>query len=168
MLRSPYPVFCMDRLLGSPEDLLVPVLGVEVNATCVSPAWISALANGMWRSTRRWKSLAGASPSRFGGTPTTDCDDIDPYAHHRPTPPRCDYALATKEGIGDENPRRQHWLRVIREWRGGGGSRKVSGRFSCLRSSSKNPASSSQVRTLTEAKCPRRPFVQAKVTRHRS
>jgi hypothetical protein len=75
---------------------------------------------------------------------------------------------ATKEGIGDENPRRQHWHRVIREWRGGGGSRKVSGRFSCLRSSSKNPASSSQVRTLTEAKCPRRPFVQAKVTRHRS
>jgi len=26
-------------------------------------------------------------------TLTADCDDIDPYAHHRPTPPRCDYAL---------------------------------------------------------------------------
>jgi hypothetical protein len=26
-------------------------------------------------------------------TATADCDDIDPYARHRQTPPRCDYAL---------------------------------------------------------------------------
>jgi hypothetical protein len=67
ILRSPYAVFCKDRLLGSSEDLLIPVLCVEVNATCVSPAWISALANGTWRSTRRWKSLVGTSPRRFCG-----------------------------------------------------------------------------------------------------
>jgi hypothetical protein len=40
----------MDRLLGSPEDLFVPVLCMEVNATCVSPAWISALVDGTGRS----------------------------------------------------------------------------------------------------------------------
>jgi len=24
---------------------------------------------------------------------TADSDDVDPYAHHKHTPPRCDYAL---------------------------------------------------------------------------
>jgi hypothetical protein len=67
ILRSPYPVFRMDRLLGSPEDLFVPVLCMEVNATCVSPAWISALVDGTGRSTRRWKSLVGTLPRRFCG-----------------------------------------------------------------------------------------------------
>src|SRR5215210_6102736 len=57
----------MDRLLGSPEDLFVPVLCMEVNATCVSPAWISALVDGTGRSTRRWKSLVGTLPRRFCG-----------------------------------------------------------------------------------------------------
>jgi hypothetical protein len=37
------------------------------NTTCVSPAWISALANGLGKRRRRWKSLVGASPRRFGG-----------------------------------------------------------------------------------------------------
>jgi hypothetical protein len=67
ILRSPYPVFRMDRLLGSPEDLFVPVLCMEVNATCVSLAWISALVDGTGRSTRRWKSLVGTLPRRFWG-----------------------------------------------------------------------------------------------------
>jgi hypothetical protein len=72
ILRSPYPVCCMDRLLGSPEDLSVPVLCMEVNATCISPAWISALVNGTGRSIRRWKFLIGTSPRRFCG-PSSAC-----------------------------------------------------------------------------------------------
>ena len=46
------------------------VLCMVVNTTCVSPAWISALVNGPGKRRRRWKSLVGASPRRFGGPPS--------------------------------------------------------------------------------------------------
>src|SRR5215208_4117990 len=43
-----------------------------VNTTCVSPAWISALVNETGKRRRRWKSLVGALPRRFGG-PSSVC-----------------------------------------------------------------------------------------------
>jgi hypothetical protein len=72
IFRSPYPALCMDQLAGSPEDPIAPVLCMEVNTTCVSPAWISALVNGKGRSTRRLRSLVGSLLCRFGG-PSSAC-----------------------------------------------------------------------------------------------
>src|ERR671913_1275332 len=43
-----------------------------VNTTSVSPAWISALVNGLGKHRRRLRSLVGASPRRFGG-PSSAC-----------------------------------------------------------------------------------------------
>src|SRR5215204_3527241 len=59
----------MDRPVVPPEDPFASVLCVEINTTCVSPACISALVNGLGKRRRRWRSLVGASPHRFGGPP---------------------------------------------------------------------------------------------------
>jgi len=57
ILGSLYPAVCEERLLGSTEELFAPLLCIEVNATCLSCAWISAVVNGTGSSTRRWNSL---------------------------------------------------------------------------------------------------------------
>jgi hypothetical protein len=72
ILRSPYPAFCMDRLVGPTEDPLPRSYAWKSTLLCVSPAWISALVNGTGRRTRRSKSLVGTSPRRFGG-PSSAC-----------------------------------------------------------------------------------------------
>jgi hypothetical protein len=66
VLGSSYSAFCMDRAVVPPEDPFAPVLCVEINTTCVSPVWISALVNGMRRPTQRSKAPVGTSPHRFG------------------------------------------------------------------------------------------------------
>jgi hypothetical protein len=50
----------------------VPLLCIEVNAICATPACLSVLVNGMGRSPQRWKTLVGTSPRRFGG-PSSSC-----------------------------------------------------------------------------------------------
>jgi hypothetical protein len=72
ILGSLYPAVCKERLVGSTEEPFAPLLCIEVNATCVSSAWISAVVNGTGRSTRRWKSLVGSSPRRLCG-PSRAC-----------------------------------------------------------------------------------------------
>ena len=56
ILRSPYSAFCIDRFVEPPEDPLVRVLSIKVNATCIGPEWISTLMNATEGPTRRWKS----------------------------------------------------------------------------------------------------------------
>ena len=65
ILGSLYPAVCKERLVGSTQEPFAPLLCIEVNTTCASSAWISALVNGTGRSTRRWKSLVGTSPRRL-------------------------------------------------------------------------------------------------------
>src|SRR5215204_1607201 len=72
ILGSLYPAFCKQRLVGSTEEPFAPLLCIEVNTTCVSSAWISAVVNGTGSSTRRWKSLVGTSPRRLCG-PSRAC-----------------------------------------------------------------------------------------------
>ena len=59
ILGSLYPAFCKERLIGSTKEPFTPLLCIEVNSTCVSSAWISAVVNGTGSSTRRWNSLCG-------------------------------------------------------------------------------------------------------------
>jgi hypothetical protein len=66
-LRSLYPAFCKERLVGSTEEPFAPLLCIEVNAICATPACLSVLMNGMGGSPQRWKTLVGTSPRRFGG-----------------------------------------------------------------------------------------------------
>ena len=48
-------------LQGAPDrstkEPFAPLLCIEVNSTCVSSAWISAVVNGTGSSSRRWNSL---------------------------------------------------------------------------------------------------------------
>jgi hypothetical protein len=55
-----------------PGNSATPVSRMMVNATYVSPAWISALVNGTGERRRRLKSLVGSSPRRFWG-PSSAC-----------------------------------------------------------------------------------------------
>src|SRR5215204_5284148 len=86
ILGSLYPAFCKERLVGSTEEPFAPLLCIEVNTTCVSSAWISALVHGTGRSTRRWKSLVGTSPRRFGGRSSACpvCFAKEPATHNPP------------------------------------------------------------------------------------
>src|SRR5215212_5126285 len=66
ILGSLYPAFCRERLVGSTEEPLAPLLCIEINAICATPACLSVLVNAMGRPPQRWKSLVGTSPHRFG------------------------------------------------------------------------------------------------------
>jgi hypothetical protein len=92
ILGSLYPAVCKERLVGSTEEPFAPLLCIEVNATCLSSAWISDLVNGTGSSTRRWKSLVGTSPPRFCG-PSRACHNWSAKEPATRNPPTLDPSL---------------------------------------------------------------------------